>query len=82
MKRSWTSYARYILAAALLYLVFGWTRERLANEKPDCPIGQSATQDSDKTWRCMCNEPTQTLIGGVCQDPPKVNPMDPKTWVI
>lgn len=80
MKRSWTYYGRYALAALLLYLVFGWARERLENPQPDCPVGQRATQDSDKSWRCMCNDPTLTLIDGVCKDPPKIDPMDPKTW--
>ena len=82
MKRSWTYYARYALAALILYVVFASTRERLDNEKPECPVGQSAKQDADKKWACMCNDPELTLIDGVCSKPKKVvDPMDPKTWV-
>lgn len=81
MKRSWTYYARYALAALLLYLVFGWARERMETQEPECPVGQSSTQDSDGTWRCKCNDPELTLLDGVCSKPkPVVDPMDPKTW--
>ena len=77
MKRSWTWYARYALAALLLYLVFGWAREGMAS----CPIGQRITTDKDGTSRCMCNDPELTLMDGVCSKPkPIVDPMDPKTW--
>ncbi len=80
MKRSWTYYARYAVAALLLYLVFGWARERMTNEKPTCPVGQKPTQDTDGKWRCMCNDPQLTLIDGVCSTPKELDPMDPKTW--
>lgn len=80
MKRSWTSYARYAAAGLLLYLVFGWARERMENAKPECPVGQKATQDSDGKWRCMCNDPALTLLEGVCTKPKGVDPMDPTTW--
>jgi hypothetical protein len=81
MKRSWTSYVRYAAAALLLYLVFVWSREHMETEEPECPVGQSATQDADKTWRCMCNDPELTLVEGVCSTPKKlIDPMDPKTW--
>lgn len=80
MKRTLWYYARYAVAALLLYLVFGWTREQLANKKPDCPIGQKAVQDEDKSWRCACNDPDHSLIDGACQPPRKLDPMDPKTW--
>lgn len=81
MKRSWTYYVRYAVAALLLYLVFVWTREGMESQKPECPVGQSATQDDDKSWRCKCNDPELTLIDGVCSKPkPVVDPMDPKTW--
>ncbi len=79
MKRTWTYYARYAVAALLLYLVFGWAREHMT-DKPSCPVGQSPTQDSDGTWRCMCNDRTLTLIDGLCKAPPTIDPMDPKTW--
>jgi hypothetical protein len=81
MKRSWTYYARYAVAALLMYLVFGWARERMENSKPDCPIGQKAIRDkSSDPWRCACNDPDLSLIEGVCQPPLKIDPMDPKTW--
>ena len=81
MKRTWTYYARYAVAALLLYVVFAWTRERMENEKPECPTGQSATQDADKSWRCACNDPELTLIDGVCSKPKKLmDPTDPTTW--
>jgi hypothetical protein len=80
MKRSWMYYARYVVAAILLYLVFGWAREHLENEKPECPVGQKATQDADKTWRCMCNDPALVLKDGLCSVDKGLDPMDPKTW--
>lgn len=80
MKRSWTWYARYAVAALLLYLVFGWARESMTNVKPECPIGQSATQDSNGKWRCACNDPKLTLLNGVCSTPKELDPMDPTTW--
>ncbi len=79
-RRSWTYYARYAVAALLLYLVFGWARERMENEKPECPVGQTATQDSKQKWSCLCNDPELTLIDGVCSKPKGIDPMDPKTW--
>ena len=80
MKRSWTYYARYAVAALLLYVVFGWARERMENVKPDCPVGQTATQDKQQKWYCMCNDPELTLIDGVCSKPKGLDPSDPKTW--
>lgn len=80
MKRSWMYYGRYALAAVLLYIVFGWAREHLTNEKPECPVGQKATQDSDMKWRCMCNDPALTLVDGVCGPPGTLDPMNPRTW--
>jgi hypothetical protein len=79
MKSPWY-YIRYAAAALLLYLVFGWAKEHMETEKPSCPIGQRATQDSDKSWRCMCNDPALTLIDGLCQAPPKVDPFNPSTY--
>ena len=80
MKRSWMYYARYAVAAILLYLVFGWAREHLENEKPECPVGQKATQDADKTWRCMCNDPALVLKDGMCSVDKGLDPMDPTSW--
>ncbi len=77
MKRSWTYYARYAVAALLLYLVFGWARERMT---VTCPVGQRMTTDADGTQRCMCNDPELTLIDGVCSTPKGIDPMDPTTW--
>jgi hypothetical protein len=69
MKRTLWYYARYILAGLLLYIVFG-IRERMTVE---CPVGQSATRDSDTSpWRCMCNDPKLTLVDGLCVPPPTV----------
>jgi hypothetical protein len=76
MKRSWTYYARYAVAGLLLYLVFGWARERMT----ECPVGQRITTDSDGTSRCMCNDPALTLVDGLCKPPPTLDPMDPTTW--
>jgi hypothetical protein len=73
-------YARYAVAAILLYLVFGWAREHLENEKPECPVGQKATQDADKTWRCMCNDPALVLKDGICSVDTGLDPTDPTTW--
>jgi len=80
MKRSWMYYARYAVAAILLYLVFGWAREHLENDKPECPVGQTATQDADKSWRCMCNDPELILKDGLCTKDKGLDPMDPTTW--
>lgn len=73
MKRPWTSYARYAVAALLLYLVFGWAREHMTS----CPVGQRLAEDGK---RCLCNDPKLTLLDGVCKEAPKIDPMDPKTW--